>query len=57
MFGGFDGNFYNDLHILHTNKPIKESVKVSQSTLHQDLASVVNMPELSDVEFVLSKSP
>jgi hypothetical protein len=26
MFGGFDGNFYNDLHILHTNKLAKERI-------------------------------
>jgi hypothetical protein len=53
MFGGFDGTFYSDLHILHTNKTAKESVTVSRSTLHTSLASVVNIPELSDIEFVL----
>jgi hypothetical protein len=34
MFGGFDGNFYNDLYILHTNKEANESIKVSISSLH-----------------------
>jgi hypothetical protein len=53
MFGGFDGTFYNDLFILHTNKTSKESIKVSKSSLHTSLASVVNIPELSDIEFVL----
>ena len=53
MFGGFDGTFYNDLFILHTNKTVKENVKVSKSTLHTNLASVVNISELSDIEFVL----
>ena len=38
MFGGFDGNFYNDLHILHTNKTAKETIKISPSTLHRNLA-------------------
>lgn len=56
MFGGFDGNFYSDLHILHTNKTTKESVTVARSTLHNNLASVVNIPELSDIEFVLRPS-
>lgn len=54
MFGGFDGNFYNDLNILHTNKTFKETIKVSDSTLHRDLSNVVNAPELSDIEFVLN---
>ena len=56
MFGGFDGNFYSDLHILHTNKTAKESVIVAKSTLHPNLASAVNVPELSDIEFVLRPS-
>jgi hypothetical protein len=53
MFGGFDGNFYNDLNILHTNKLAKERILVSKSTLHLDLASTVNESELSDIEFIL----
>ena len=53
MFGGFDGNFYNDLHILHTNKTLKESIRVSKSTLNANLALAVDCPELSNIEFVL----
>ena len=56
MFGGFDGTFYNDLHILHTNKTAKESIKVSVSTLMHNLASIVNDPEVSNIEFVLKSS-
>ena len=56
MFGGFDGSFYNDLHILHTNKLSKESIRVSASTIHNDLAGAVNQSELSDIEFVLASS-
>ena len=53
MFGGFDGNFYNDLNILHTNKATKERIKVSASTLYANLAGTVNDPELSDIEFIV----
>lgn len=53
MFGGFDGNFYNDLHILHTNKTLKESIRVSKSTLNANLALAVDCYELSNIEFVL----
>jgi hypothetical protein len=53
MFGGFDGTFYNDLHILHTNKTLKESVRISKSTLHANLAEAVDCSEFSDIEFVL----
>lgn len=56
MFGGFDGTFYNDLHILHTNKTAKESIAVTASTLMQNLASVVNDPEVSNIEFVLKSN-
>lgn len=56
MFGGFDGTFYNDLHILHTNKTAKESITVSPSTLIHNLAAVVNDPEVSNIEFVLKAS-
>jgi hypothetical protein len=55
-FGGFDGAFYNDLHILHTNKTLKENITVSRSSMHQDFAEVVNVPELSDIEFLLQTS-
>ena len=42
MFGGFDGNFYNDLFIMHNNKEANESINVSMSSLHMDLANTIN---------------
>lgn len=33
IFGGFDGEFYNDLYCMHLNSPAKSSIKVSQSSL------------------------
>jgi hypothetical protein len=42
VFGGFDGGFYNDMHILHTNQPFKSRINVSSSTHGIDLAEIVN---------------
>jgi len=39
MFGGFDGDFFNDLHILHMKKQQKSSIMVAPSCLKADFAS------------------
>jgi len=33
MFGGFDGEFYNDLHALHLNEQRKNCVKIEKSRM------------------------
>lgn len=53
MFGGFDGEFYNDLHILHMKKDEKSKVSVRHSELDESFAKLVNEPELADIIFEL----
>jgi hypothetical protein len=36
MFGGFDGNFYNDLNILDFSRPTKQVFTIQPSTIDQD---------------------
>lgn len=33
MFGGFDGNFFNDMHILDFQKPLKQIINILPSTI------------------------
>ena len=49
MFGGFDGDFYNDLNALHMNKHLKDTIITSQSTLSQDYGSLVDREEFYDL--------
>lgn len=48
MFGGFDGDFYNDLNVLHLNKHLKDTIQVSKSTLCEDYASLVHRKEFDN---------
>lgn len=54
MFGGFDGEFYNDLHALHLNELIKHASIVGHSTFDKDLSNLIDNPEHSD--FIISVS-
>ena len=42
MFGGFDGDFYNDLYALHLNEIRKNEVRISKSTIDREFASIIN---------------
>jgi N-acetylneuraminic acid mutarotase len=57
MFGGFDGEFFNDLNVLNLQPNFKKSV-ISESTKDQDFNRLVNSYEASDFKFVIeSNSP
>lgn len=53
LFGGFDGEFYNDLHALHLNELPKHASQVGQSSLDQDMVKLINAPEQSDLTLVV----
>jgi hypothetical protein len=60
MFGGFDGEFYNDLHILHLKQAEKTQITVSPSTLYHDYAALVDVKTFrhsADITFVLDGAP
>lgn len=57
MFGGFDGDFYNDMHILNVMKNSNCSIKVSESTIESDYLKMLDNPECSDIEFLLNTKP
>ena len=42
MFGGFDGNFFNDLNIVDLNQTTKSQVIVSQTSITQDYLKMVD---------------
>lgn len=48
MFGGFDGEFYNDLHLLDV-LPTQKDVNVTPSTKAQDYLGMVNSQADSDI--------
>ena len=53
MFGGFDGNFYNDLNILDFQAPKKQIINIQPSSINADYRSLVNQRESADIVFVL----
>lgn len=57
MFGGFDGDFYNDMHILNVQKNSNSFIKVSESTIDQDYLKMLDNEEYSDMDFVLNTKP
>lgn len=53
MFGGFDGEFFNDLHILDLEYLSNERLQIAKnekSTWSSDFASLVNSPVYSDLK-------
>ena len=56
MFGGFDGNFFDDLHILDMQTKDKSSISVPRSTLAEDYLTLVNSAESADIIFELNDS-
>jgi hypothetical protein len=53
MFGGFDGEFFNDLHILDLEFLSNERLQIAKnekSTWSSDFASLVNSPIYSDLK-------
>lgn len=53
MFGGFDGSFYNDLHILDFQTIKKKIIKLSESTMLEDYHQLINKKESYDIKFIL----
>jgi len=53
LFGGFDGEFYNDLYALHLNELAKHSSYVGHSTIDQDFVKLINNAEYSDMTLVI----
>ena len=56
MFGGFDGEFFNDMHLLHMNgqKNASSSSSTRQgSTLLDDYVQLVDKKEHSNIVFLL----
>jgi len=51
-FGGFDGEFFNDLNILDLKGKQKGIVEVYPSTLNYDLCSLIDSDEC-DITFEL----
>jgi hypothetical protein len=51
MFGGFDGEFFNDLHVMdleHSKRGL--STQIDSSTMIKDFALMVNNPKVSDIK-------
>lgn len=42
MFGGFDGSFFNDLHILDLETESKNIISPQESTIAEDYHSLIN---------------
>jgi hypothetical protein len=51
MFGGFDGSFFNDMHILDLLKPQKQVINLTDSTIDKDYFSLINNLETADIIF------
>jgi len=53
MFGGFDGEFFNDLHILNFGQDYLRQVhrKESSTSLLEDYAKLVDSKEHSNIKF------
>ena len=49
MFGGFDGEFFNDLNILDLKGIHWEKINIIPSTLNQDLCKLLGEPESYDI--------
>lgn len=49
MFGGFDGDFFNDLHAIHLNDQRKSCIKVEKSKMDRDFTSLINNASKSDL--------
>lgn len=53
MFGGFDGDFYNDLNLLDLDGDSKGTIPIKKSTITKKFCKLVNNPQNFDVTFIL----
>ncbi len=53
VFGGFDGNYFNDLNFVDT---FDSTLQIAAPKIATTLASLVNEPELSDIKFVFENT-
>ena len=55
MFGGFDGEFFNDLNVmdLHRNSRGIENTNIDPSTINSDYLSLLGNPNEHDFAFKL----
>jgi hypothetical protein len=68
MFGGFDGEFFNDMHLLHfdadqlakgsksASRAATELERGSASSLLRDYAKLIDSKEHSNIKFLLDPS-
>jgi hypothetical protein len=56
MFGGFDGDFYNDVNLLKLNSIDSAFHQQRKPTLTQDLCSLINNPAIHDISFKIQVS-
>lgn len=54
MFGGFDGRFYDDLHVLDFQTHRKINIQIQNSSITQDYCSLVGSQENADIVFCLN---
>ena len=56
MFGGFDGEFFNDMHLLNFSQEhqvIRGSQQESNSSLLEDYAKLVDSKDHANIKFML----
>ncbi len=56
MFGGFDGEFFNDLHALHLNEQRKNSLRVEPTRIDRDFTSLIDNQSKCDMRLIVSVS-
>jgi hypothetical protein len=56
MFGGFDGSFFNDMHLLDLHKSSKQTITIQPSQIELDYFSLVNNSQGADIIFRLEQN-
>ena len=54
MFGGFDGRFYDDLHVLDFQTHRKQNISIQQSSLIKDYCGLIENQDTHDIIFCLN---
>ncbi|CDW71485.1 kelch repeat [Stylonychia lemnae] len=53
MFGGFDGSFFDDLHILDLQSASKQIIHIQTSSINFDYLKLVGSDQNTDITFIL----
>lgn len=56
LFGGFDGDFFNDLQVLHLNEASRKACPVSPSSLDKDFLKQINNPHNNDLRIIIEQN-